>query len=75
MRRLATYSEGMDHIVPQDDETDDLLSALEVIEAQPLVSRAAAYENLHDALARRLDAAPVHAAPVHSAPRDDAPHP
>jgi hypothetical protein len=60
----------MDHIVPQDDETDDLLSALEVIEAQPLASRAGAYENLHDALARRLDAAPVH-----TAPRDDAPHP
>ncbi|GAB2839491.1 hypothetical protein ACFQ0P_12515 [Microbacterium insulae] len=37
----------------------DLLSTLEVIEAQPLVTRADAYEALHDTLARRLEAAPA----------------
>lgn len=36
----------------------DLLSTLEVIEAQPLATRADAYEALHDALARQLEAAP-----------------
>jgi hypothetical protein len=44
----------MDQAAPQDDE-DDLLSTLEVIEAQPLGTRAGAYEGLHDALARRLE--------------------
>jgi len=42
-----------------DDERDDLLSTLEVIEEQPLATRADAYEALHDALARRLDAGPA----------------
>ncbi|MFT4214163.1 MAG: hypothetical protein QM622_05235 [Microbacterium sp.] len=37
---------------------DDLLSALEVIEAQPLAERAAAYGALHDELTRRLESAP-----------------
>lgn len=41
-----------------DDGTADLLSALEVIEAQPLATRAEAYNGLHDTLARRLEAAP-----------------
>ena len=50
-----TYPEGMDQTAPQDDEQADLLSTLEVIEAQPLATRAAAYEGLHDALARRLE--------------------
>ncbi len=45
----------MDQTAPQDDERADLLSTLEVIEAQPLATRAAAYEGLHDALARRLE--------------------
>lgn len=36
----------------------DLLSDLEVIEAQPLATRAAAYESLYDTLARRLDTDP-----------------
>ncbi len=44
------------------DETDerraDLVSRLEVIEAQPLPTRAQAYEGLHDELARRLEATP-----------------
>ncbi|WP_431779862.1 hypothetical protein [Microbacterium aurantiacum] len=40
-------------------ETADLLSALEVIEAQPLASRAEAFASLHDALARELDAGPT----------------
>lgn len=34
---------------------EDLLSALEVIEEQPLAERAAAYAALHDELARRLE--------------------
>ena len=42
----------------RDLERDDLLSTLEVIEAQPLATRAQAYDALHDALARRLEAAP-----------------
>ena len=61
--RPATYPEGMDQIPPQDDEQDDeqadLLSMLEVIEDQPLPARAVAYEGLHDALARRLEAGPA----------------
>ena len=40
-------------------ETADLLSALEVIEAQPLATRADALASLHDALARELDAGPT----------------
>jgi hypothetical protein len=39
-----------------DDVADDLLSALEVIEDQPLSQRADGYAALHDELARRLDA-------------------
>ncbi|HET8927910.1 MAG TPA: hypothetical protein VFN24_08815 [Microbacterium sp.] len=39
-----------------DDVADDLLSALEVIEDQPLSQRAGGYAALHDELARRLDA-------------------
>ena len=39
-----------------DDVADDLLSALEVIEDQPLAQRADGYVALHDELARRLDA-------------------
>jgi len=41
-----------------DDTGADLLSELDVIEAQPLSVRARSYENLHDVLARRLDTAP-----------------
>lgn len=37
---------------------EDLLSALEVIEQQPLAERAAAYGALHDDLARRLESGP-----------------
>ena len=44
----------------RDDGSDsDLLSQLEVIEAQPLATRAAAYDALHDTLARRLEAGPA----------------
>ena len=53
--RHPPYPEGMDQTAPHDDEQADLLSTLEVIEAQPLATRAAAYEGLHDALARRLE--------------------
>lgn len=44
----------MDHSDP-----GDLLSSLEVIEAQPLATRAEAYESLHDTLARRLESGPT----------------
>ncbi len=47
----------MDHTA-RDEGADDLVSALEVIEAQPLATRAAAYESLHDSLVRKLDADP-----------------
>lgn len=39
-----------------DDVSEDLVSALEVIEDQPLAERSAGYAALHDELARRLDA-------------------
>ena len=42
-----------------DAERDDLLTRLEVIEAQPLATRAEAYDALHDTLARRLEAGPA----------------
>ena len=48
----------MDQPSAHDDETGDLLSTLEVIEAQPLATRAEAYDALHDTLARRLEATP-----------------
>ena len=41
-----------------DARRDDLLSALEVIEQQPLAERASAYTALHDELARRLESGP-----------------
>lgn len=47
----------MEHPEPVDAGAD-LVSALEVIEAQPLHTRAAAYEALNDALARQLDSGP-----------------
>ncbi len=59
IRRPPTYPEGMDQIRPTDQEQSDLLSMLEVIEAQPLATRAAAYEGLHDALSRRLESGPA----------------
>lgn len=41
---------------PDDDtESTDLVSALDVIEDQPLADRAAGYAALHDELARSLD--------------------
>jgi hypothetical protein len=48
----------MDGAREHDDEPGDLLSTLEVIEAQPLATRAQAYDSLHDTLARRLEATP-----------------
>ncbi|MFT4136142.1 MAG: hypothetical protein QM641_06510 [Microbacterium sp.] len=41
------------------DPDAHLLSALEVIEQQPLAERAAAYAALHDELARRLESGPT----------------
>ncbi|MFD6698692.1 MULTISPECIES: hypothetical protein [unclassified Microbacterium] len=40
------------------DPLDGLWSRLRLIEGQPLDSRAAAYQTLHDDLARRLESAP-----------------
>lgn len=48
----------MDRTDAHDDEQDDLVSTLEVIEAQPLANRAEAYDSLHDALARKLESGP-----------------
>ncbi|MFB7890568.1 hypothetical protein ACFC1I_00015 [Microbacterium sp. NPDC056044] len=48
----------MDRPDAHEDEHGDLLSTLEVIEAQPLETRAEAYDSLHDTLARRLEATP-----------------
>ena len=53
----------MDSTAPQNDEQADLLSTLEVIEAQPLSTRAEAYEGVHDALARRLESGPAGISP------------
>ncbi|WP_345802159.1 hypothetical protein AAIB33_03410 [Microbacterium sp. AZCO] len=49
----------MDHPDPQSDARADLVSALEVIEDQPLHTRAAAYEALNESLARQLDSGPT----------------
>jgi hypothetical protein len=57
----ASYPEGMDSIAPEEEA--DLLSTLEVIEAQPLSTRAEAYEGVHDTLARRLESGPAGASP------------
>lgn len=46
-----------------DARSEDLLSALEVIEEQPLAERAAAYAALHDELVRRLESGPRDAHP------------
>ena len=48
----------MDQPREHEDEAGDLLSTLEVIEGQPLATRAEAYDALHDTLARRLEATP-----------------
>lgn len=40
-------------------ERDELISRLRVIESQPLAERADAYAQLHDGLARELDAGPA----------------
>ena len=54
----SPYPGGMAHPDDREIDPDDLLSTLEVIEAQPLATRADAYDTLHDTLARRLEAAP-----------------
>ncbi|MBD7958768.1 hypothetical protein H9651_14085 [Microbacterium sp. Sa4CUA7] len=43
----------------QPQPREDLLSALEVIEEQPLEERAQGYAALHDELARRLQPGPA----------------
>lgn len=55
----ASYPVVMDDSDETGAAADDLLSTLEVIEDQPLGTRAAAYESLHDTLARRLEAGPA----------------
>jgi hypothetical protein len=47
-----------EHASARQSDPGDLLSTLEVIEAQPLATRADAYDALHDTLARRLEGAP-----------------
>ncbi|GAA2958237.1 hypothetical protein [Microbacterium schleiferi] len=42
-----------DAAAPRPDE--DLLSRLDIVESQPLSERAAAYEAIHEDLARRLE--------------------
>jgi len=48
----------MNEIDAADATRNDLLSTLDVIEDQPLAARAAAYESIHDTLARKLDGGP-----------------
>lgn len=55
----------MDRTSHNEDQAD-LVSTLDVIEGQPLASRAEAYDSLHDALARTLESGPgagAHARP------------
>lgn len=49
----------MDQTGQHEDDRVDLLSTLDVIEAQPLHTRADAYTGVHDALARRLESGPT----------------
>jgi len=53
------YPEAMDFPERSEDARADLVSALEVIEDQPLAARSAAYEALADSLARQLDSGPT----------------
>jgi len=53
----------MDHPEPISVAGADLVSALEVIEAQPLPTRASAYEGLAEALSRQLDSGPATSRP------------
>ncbi len=55
----APYPEAMDFPERSEDARADLVSALEVIEDQPLAARAAAYEALAESLARQLDSGPT----------------
>ena len=55
----APYPEAMDFPERSEDARADLMSALEVIEDQPLAARAAAYEALAEGLARQLDSGPT----------------
>ena len=53
------------------DPSDGLWSRLRLIEGQPLDSRAAAYQTLHDELARRLESAPRDTAGAAPGPRPE----
>ncbi|WP_243077259.1 hypothetical protein [Microbacterium sp. SS28] len=53
----------MEHPEPSSGDRADLVSALEVVEDQPLATRAAAYEALAEGLARRLDSGPAASRP------------
>ena len=59
-RDPVSWEHGHDAAARRD--RDDLLSPLDVIEAQPLATRAEAYDALHDTLARRLEVRPAGAA-------------
>jgi hypothetical protein len=49
----------MDQAPSSPEPRADLVSALEVIEDQPLATRAGAYEALTESLARQLESAPT----------------
>lgn len=49
----GTGDDVPDATAPRPDE--DLLSRLDIVESQPLSDRAAAYEAIHEDLARRLE--------------------
>jgi hypothetical protein len=55
----APYPEAMDFSERSEAARADLVSALEVIEDQPLATRAAAYEALAESLSRQLDSGPT----------------
>lgn len=48
----------VDAMSTEHERREDLLSAIDVIEQQPLAERAAVYAALHDELSRRLEASP-----------------
>lgn len=51
--QAGTGDDAPDATAPRPDE--DLLSRLDIVESQPLSDRAAAYEAIHEDLARRLE--------------------
>lgn len=54
--QAGTGDDVPDATAPRPDE--NLLSRLDIVESQPLSDRAAAYEAIHEDLARRLEHSP-----------------